>query len=209
MARRTKADAEATRNKLLDAAQEVFSVKGVNGASLTDIAQAAAVTRGAIYWHFKNKADLFDAMMLRVTFPFEQAWSDERSRIAKQNSALSRILGIFQMVLHSVSTDVSTRRVFDIALYKVECVGEMMAVRERRLAGFKRFTAQMESELALAAQEGGIQFPVSIASVARGLHAVFEGVLHIWLLDEAQTFDLEREGMAAVQTYLKGIGLKA
>ena len=59
MARRTKEDAEATRNKLLDAAAEVFFAKGVAGASLSEVAQAAGLTRGAIYWHFKDKVDLF------------------------------------------------------------------------------------------------------------------------------------------------------
>ena len=54
MARRTKEDAEATRNKLLDAAAEVFFAKGVAGASLSEVAQAAGLTRGAIYWHFKD-----------------------------------------------------------------------------------------------------------------------------------------------------------
>ena len=208
MARRTKEDAEATRSKLLDAAQEVFHAKGVAGASLSDVAQAAGVTRGAIYWHFENKAALFDAMMQRVTLPFEQAWGNERARIEKQRSALSRILDIFQMVLHSVSTDPITRQVFDIALYKVECVGEMLAVRERRLDGLKRFTSQMEGELALAAKEALVQLPISVQSAARGLHAVFEGVLHAWLLDDAQSFDLEAEGMAAVKVYLKGLGLQ-
>ena len=69
MARRTKEDAEATRNKLLDAAAEVFFVKGVAGASLSEVAQAAGLTRGAIYWHFKDKVDLFDALMQRTTLP--------------------------------------------------------------------------------------------------------------------------------------------
>lgn len=209
MVRRTKQDAELTRNSLLDAAQEVFYAKGVAGASLAEIAKAASLTRGAIYWHFKDKADLFDAMMQRVTLPFEQAWSDERTRIERQHTAISRILEIFQMVLHSVCTDPVTRRVFDIALYKVECVGEMLAVRERRLAGLKRFTSQMENELCLAAREAQVQLPIPVQSAAKGLQAVFEGILHTWLLDAAQTFDLEYEGMTAVKVYLKGLGLEA
>jgi len=39
--------------------------------SLHDVAQAAGVTRGAIYWHFKDKGDLFAAMVNRVTLPLE------------------------------------------------------------------------------------------------------------------------------------------
>ena len=73
MARRTKADAQTTRNNLLDAAEQLFQSRGVSHTSLNDIATAAGTTRGAIYWHFKDKADLFNAMMERVTLPLEQS----------------------------------------------------------------------------------------------------------------------------------------
>ena len=53
MARRTKEDAAATRNGLIDAAERVFCEKGVSRASLSDIASAAGATRGALY--FLNK----------------------------------------------------------------------------------------------------------------------------------------------------------
>ena len=72
MARKTKEDAEITRGRLLDAAEQVFYERGVSGASLADVAQCAGLTRGAVYWHFKDKLDLFDAMLQRVTLPIEQ-----------------------------------------------------------------------------------------------------------------------------------------
>ena len=71
MARRTKEDAMATRHKLLDSAENLFQAQGVSRTSLQDIARRAGATRGAIYWHFKDKADLFNAMMERVTLPLE------------------------------------------------------------------------------------------------------------------------------------------
>src|SRR6266852_6073029 len=71
MARRTKEEAQETRSRLLDAAERVFHEKGVAHASLEEIAAAAEVTRGAIYWHFKDKAELFDAMMQRVVLPVD------------------------------------------------------------------------------------------------------------------------------------------
>ena len=58
MARRTKEDALATRHALLDAAERSFQVHGVARTSLAQIAEAAGLTRGAIYWHLKDKADL-------------------------------------------------------------------------------------------------------------------------------------------------------
>lgn len=206
MVRRTKEDAQMTRNRLLDAAQEVFHAKGVGGASLMEVAQAASLTRGAIYWHFKDKADLFDAMLKRVTLPFEQAWEEDDGG-GLQGPALPRILSVYQMLLHSVSTQEATQRVFDIALYKVECVGEMMAVRERRLMGLTRFTKQVEAALVLAAKQQGLELPIPSASAAVGMHAIFDGVLHAWLLHNARPFDLETEGMTAVACYLKGLGL--
>jgi TetR/AcrR family transcriptional regulator, acrAB operon repressor len=69
MARNTKEKALETRERIVDAATDVFYDKGVSHTSLNDVAQAASVTRGAIYWHFKNKADLFDAMCERVKTP--------------------------------------------------------------------------------------------------------------------------------------------
>ena len=50
LARRTKEDAFATRNSLLDAAEQVFYEQGVARASLNEIAQRAGATRGAVYW---------------------------------------------------------------------------------------------------------------------------------------------------------------
>ncbi len=70
MARKTKAEAEATRESLLDAAESMFMEKGVARASLEEIARTAGVTRGgAVYWHFRNKQDILDAMLERVRAP--------------------------------------------------------------------------------------------------------------------------------------------
>lgn len=65
MVRKTKEEAAETRSRLLDTAEEVFLREGVTRTSLQRIAEAAGLTRGAIYWHFQDKADLFNAMMER------------------------------------------------------------------------------------------------------------------------------------------------
>lgn len=57
----------------MHAALEVFYRQGVTRATLQEIAQEAGVTRGALYWHFKNKEDLFAAM-------FEDFYNDILSR---------------------------------------------------------------------------------------------------------------------------------
>lgn len=69
--RKTKIEALKTREHLLLAALETFHKKGVARTSLNEIAQAAGVTRGALYWHFKNKEDLFDALFQRISDDIE------------------------------------------------------------------------------------------------------------------------------------------
>lgn len=70
--RKTKEDAQKTRQAILQAAIEDFSNKGFFNTSLDDIAKTAGVTRGAVYWHFNNKADIFNALHKDLHEPFIQ-----------------------------------------------------------------------------------------------------------------------------------------
>ena len=60
--KRTQEDADKTRQMILEAGIRVFAEKGYYHTSMEDIARAAHVTRGAMYWHYKNKADFIIAM---------------------------------------------------------------------------------------------------------------------------------------------------
>jgi AcrR family transcriptional regulator len=61
--KKTKEEAALTRKVLLDAALNVFSYKGYAQSTLEEVAKAAGVTRGAIYWHFGNKFEMFHAVL--------------------------------------------------------------------------------------------------------------------------------------------------
>src|SRR5258707_14282915 len=113
MARRTKEEAQETRNRLIDAAERVFQEKGVAHASLEDIAAAAEVTRGAIYWHFKDKAEVFDAMMQRVVLPVEEML--ERTECCAEARPLELLRRATVDVLTRTAKNPRVQRVFDIA----------------------------------------------------------------------------------------------
>lgn len=51
------------RKHILDAAQKVFAQKGFHGASIKDLARAARISPGLLYWYFKDKTDLFAALL--------------------------------------------------------------------------------------------------------------------------------------------------
>ena len=61
--KRTREEAEATKEALVAAALTVFSRQGYGGSRLEDVAAEAGVTRGAIYHHFTSKADLYAALV--------------------------------------------------------------------------------------------------------------------------------------------------
>jgi AcrR family transcriptional regulator len=54
---------QRTRNALLEAAAELFSKRGLGGASIDEIAQAAGFTKGAFYANFRSKEELFLVML--------------------------------------------------------------------------------------------------------------------------------------------------
>lgn len=205
VARRTKEDAEATRERLLDAAEQVFYVRGVSGASLADVANRAGLTRGAVYWHFKDKLDLFDAMMQRVTLPIEQVLKGERQGFAGL-SPVGRIVRRLAFIARAVSIDERVRRVFEIALFKVEHVGELVAVQQRWVLGADRITSLLEQDLAMAYEELDAAPALPVGLAAKGLQVLFDGLLHAWLLRQGG-FSLEVESRQLTQFYLKGLGL--
>lgn len=204
MARRTKQDAIATRNSLIDAAEGVFLEKGVSGASLSDIAQAAGATRGAIYWHFKDKVDLFSAMMERGTLPLEHGYREIECSTCPD--PVQRLRAVMALVLCTVATDERTRRVFEIALYKVEYVTELAGVRERHLAASEAFTCQLERYFQIAAHMQKVVLPMTAMDAAVGLHALFSGLMQNWILNDG-AFDLVGVGRVSTDAYLSGLGL--
>lgn len=66
MARKTKEESLQTRASILDAAERVILRRGISYATMADIADAAQVSRGAVYGHFKNKIELAVAMCERA-----------------------------------------------------------------------------------------------------------------------------------------------
>src|SRR6201994_3729059 len=79
--RRTKAEAEQTREAILKAAVETFLERGVTRATLDEIARAARVTRGAVYWHFRDKLEIFLALERRANLPNEEFGARLKARL--------------------------------------------------------------------------------------------------------------------------------
>lgn len=206
MARRTKQDANRTRDALLDAAERVFHLQGVAGTSMKDIAEAAGMTRGAIYWHFNDKADLFNAMMDRVSLPLQEVLAHAQSETGSDSVALLRraIEVAFTKAVH----DPRTRRVFEVATHKVEYVESLCAVRQRHQKVRDHWIQHFRVALLASAAARRVELRVNEAMAAQGLCALIDGLIQNWLLDTG-AFDLQAVGRCAVDAYLYGLGLAA
>jgi TetR/AcrR family acrAB operon transcriptional repressor len=202
MARRTKEDALATRNSLLDAAEHVFQAQGVSATSLSDIAAKAGTTRGAIYWHFKDKADLYNAMIERVSLPLEHAIEGALGHA----DPLATLREAITIALDKTANDPQTRRVFEVATHKVEYIDSLSSVRQRHLAVRGECVGGVKQVLQRVARERGVSLPIPAEAAARGLHALVDGLIQNWLLDPG-AFNLPRTGRQAVDSYLAGLGL--
>ncbi len=205
MVRRTKTEALATRNSLLDAAEHLFQARGVSRTSLNGIATEAGTTRGAIYWHFKDKADLFNAMIERVTLPLECSLADTTRAAGHPLLALRETM---INALRQMASDEQTRRVFEVATHKVEYVPEMRAVRDRHLRVRNECMAMTEAVLEEAARHEQVALGIPLRTAALGLHVMVDGLIQNWLLDP-QAFDLVQSGRDAVDAYLAGLGFQA
>lgn len=205
MVRRSKEDALATRNSLLDAAEHVFLAQGVAGTSLNDIAVAAGTTRGAIYWHFKDKADLFNAMMDRVAMPLQAAMALVEE--VEDTDPLPAMKRAMRAALRQTAVDPQTRRVFEVATHKVEYVDSLCAVRMRHLQVRNLWLERLELVLRRSAGLRGLRLSPPAAQAAIGMQALVDGLIQNWLLDPG-SFDLEAAGMQAVDVYLRGLGLE-
>jgi TetR/AcrR family acrAB operon transcriptional repressor len=206
MARRSKEDALETRNSLLDAAERVFLARGVAGSSLNDIALEAGATRGAIYWHFQDKADLFNAMMDRVSLPMQDALSHVE-HATTGGDPLPQLRAAIRLALEKIVRDPQTRRVMEVATHKVEYVDSLCAVRERHLEVRGQWILQFRAALLRSAALRDVKLPLPAAAAAQGLQALVDGLIQNWMLD-TDAFDLEAVGAKAVDVYLGGLGLR-
>lgn len=200
MARKTKEEAQETRTLLLDTAEKVFHEKGVSKTTLNDIACAAGMTRGAIYWHFKNKVDLFNAMCDRVTLPMETM--SEASASLNVVDPLGELQQTAHYLFHQVANDIHTRRVFDILYNKCELVDELGPIVERDARVRVEFRQRFERTFQNAKARGQLAPDVDQRLVVVGYQSLVKGILREWLR-APDSFDLVQDGNRIVDDFFE------
>jgi TetR/AcrR family acrAB operon transcriptional repressor len=189
MARSTKEEALETRNRIIDAAEEVIFTRGLAQTSLADVADAAGVTRGAIYWHFKNKADLFEAICERVRLPMESLM--ETPTPPFENDPLGHLRGTWVHLLQDAALNPRSRRVLDILFLKCELVDREDPIWVRQNECYLKGLANMERILKDAITLGQLPAELDTHLAVVTLHTHIIGLLNNWLFSP-QSFDLAK-----------------
>jgi TetR/AcrR family acrAB operon transcriptional repressor len=190
MVRRTKEEAQETRAQILVAAEKAFFERGVARTTLADIATLAGVTRGAIYWHFSNKADLVQAMLDTLHEPLEEM--AKASESADEPDPLGCMRKLLIHLFHQIALDPKTRRINEILFHKCEFTDEMCDLRQQRVAASLDCNVRIGVALKNAVNRGQLPDNLDTVRAAISLHAYIDGMLYQWLL-APESFELQVE----------------
>lgn len=200
--RRTKEQAEQTRCAILQAAETLFLEKGVAHTSLDHIARHAGVTRGAVYWHFANKADLFNAMLTQVRLPPEQL--TERLSGCDGNDPLLSLRNLCIDAIEGLARDEQKQRIFTILLRRCEFTEELRPAEERQEAFINLFIELCEQQFNSATVTPRLHRGVTPRLAARTVHALLIGLFYDWSRDP-NLFDPLSDAAPMIDACFRGL----
>ena len=182
MVRKTKEDAELTRQRIIDAAREVFLARGVSRSTLEHIATQADVTRGAVYWHFKNKSEIFHALRDRVFLPLIDRMDDTLATESKEDP-LTQIEKSLCDTIIQLDSDLEMRQIYEIMMIKCEYVDDFATVLQQMLGNCSNITEKIQKAYERAEIQKILSSVHTPHALALDTHLFFSGLLHMWVKD--------------------------
>ena len=199
--RRTKEDAALTRETVLDAALAVFSRQGYAATTLDHIAQEAGVTRGAIYWHFGGKAELYNALLEER---FARAFAGMAKLLAEPGTPLQivRRLLVWQMVL--IEEDAEYRDVMELTLFKTAVTPDLAEGLKHKVKATQQMLRQLSKLFRQAVKAGEVRQKIDSDSAALAALGLTTGLTSLWLLNPS-SFSIKARAPEIVDLFLSGM----
>ena len=200
--RRTKEDAEKTRRAILDASVKLFAEKGVAETSLEEIGRLANVTRGAIYWHFKNKIEIFDELHKQLYQPLSGMILNDME--VDHPDPLQQIKELSIALLIDVARNEPKRQAIMLFLMKANYTGELekyrVLHRERKHDNVDLFSRYFEK----ARSKGILPPDASPDTLALAVRCFMKGIVFEYLNDP-EIFDMELQAPRLMETFFGGL----
>ena len=164
--------AGATRERILEAAADVFADKGFHGAAVDDIVRASDSSKGSFYFHFPNKQGIFVALLDHLT---QRLFDRVESAVAVSGNPVQRLDQALQAALTAFA---QRRRLARLLL--VEAAGLGHAMDERLMAIHERFIRLIQRHLDEAVAAGQIE-PLDTQLAATAWMGALNEVVIRWL----------------------------
>ncbi len=142
-------DSEATRERILEAAEQLFAEKSFHDAAMDEIVAISQISKGGVYFHFPSKEELFFALLDKLAAKLQR---DVARAIARRQGALAKIQGALEAVLRALS---GKRRLAQILLRQGYGLG--LDFERKRLEIYTRFARLIREHLDEAVAEGSIE----------------------------------------------------
>lgn len=199
--RRTKEEAAITRQQLLKKALSVFSKKGYAATSLADIAREADVTRGAIYWHFGSKPELYNTLI--------REYSDRGNVIMQQavsegGTLLDILRRVFVRQLEAIEGNQELRALMQLYLFKTGLVEELEEGRQQQIASSTGLVEMMAGIMKQGVELGLLRSDVSPKEMAQSYLAFQNGLIYLWVTAPDE-FSLKDNAEAFANILISGI----
>ena len=201
MPRRTKAEAKQTKTILLEAALRVFHRKGYSRSTLEDIAREAGVTRGAVHWHFKNKADILEHLGTDMYRPFEIMVSNV---VSEEKSASGQLHAIMEGWLTLLFQDIELRRTCEVLYYRTEYSDETLPILQAARQSDEQLTQLFKTLIAWGQQTGEIRAGLNVDRLSIAVYSYLIGLFDTWVFEPSMISSPE-DVSDFVEIFMKGV----
>jgi len=199
--RRTKEDAELTRQTLLKAAIKVFSQQGYAATRLEDIAETARVTRGAVYHHFGGKAELFAEIIDNASQTGDRAI---QRAIQEGGTFLEIVQRILVYTLQLLAEDGEYKASLALLLFNAWGSPDLSPMNARRLAQDMAQLEQIAGFFRTAHVQGAIRADIDPEVAARAFVAYQNGLTLLHLAVPG-ALSVEQHAQGLAEAFVQGI----
>ena len=199
--RRTKEEAAVTRSAVLKSALSVFSAKGYAAATLDDVASAAKVTRGAIYWHFKSKADLYNTLVEELS---ARGASVVQQAVSEGGTLIDILRRVFISQCALIEDDKEARAVMELALFKTGLDPELQAGRKKQIEAGNALIAGIADAMKMGVSQGVLRDGMDPTDMARAFIAFENGAIQQWLASP-KSFSLKKSAESFADILIEGL----
>lgn len=171
------------------AALDAFYQKGVARTSLNEIAQAAGVTRGALYWHFKNKEDLFDALFQHICDDIDNCMQEDLA--ASGNDHWLNFRGTLLKFFERLEHNAMHNKFYTILFFKCEHTEQNQAITSVVRKYHSLWQDKLATVLAESMKQGSVPEHTDTAFAIVFIKSNVDGLTKQWL-SAPESFNLSQ-----------------